>query len=733
MSVKCYEETSSVRLVNGPSPREGFVVFETNTYVCLQTFNDRAAHLFCGRLGFPAVQEYLNQTLPRTVTRNRIIQLRCDEGDNYLEECSWATIGCSSNQGVRLKCREPAFIGCYKGAGQILQSLFSHNDEFPVHSEDECISTCQQVSGGQDVAVVHRRSCVCLQLEEFVNFITGGRYSHNWSCPSQTQLDSDQVFFTAFNLSVGFCNHPGNVSNGQWNSNITNFGSVITLSCGEGYVINGSKTLQCVSLPGKSTYFPVWNDTVPSCRAVKNEIHENTLLDVTPSTSTKQSIDYSNSAVDSHASQWPTTMKETTVVSPSDPATKYISLTYILATILCVVLILLPISILVWCNHKKKKRGRSQAGDQSNGTTNSGLLPAISANSSTQPASSTEHVDSLAFGSSNAGTVGRPLHEHVLHSFSELTAQEYSCDIYQNAAEVGKFIVESTRVEQISPCAIPVENNVKNAAMNTSCCREYDGLQDPSVDDTSNGYDDCVYEDVNLSTNDKKRRDTDITPGAVCLFDDSCYNSLNFGLQSNCVGPRIHDKSSMHNEPFRRDSEYDHTHRVLQSSRIDSHNFTPSLASGSTSDKNDILPPSTIGSLPSVSSENEFYYQLNSEEQYDNTTSSETQFSDSFESCKFSSLKPKTNSAAAVHPELRKDDRLCKGKDTVKPDFLSPKPQTYNDLYATVNKTIGKSPAVLQACNKLYSEVDKTGDFVNFEQESEEELYMNVTSSEMNA
>ncbi|XP_072163573.1 uncharacterized protein [Diadema setosum] len=705
MSVKCYEENSSVKLVNGRSPYDGFVVFETNTYVCPEGFDDRAADSLCRRLGFPAVEEYLNQTLPGIVTINGFIQLRCADADKFLEECSLTTIGCPSNQVVRLKCREPAFIGCYKGAGQTLQSLFSHNDEIHVHSEDECMSTCQRVSGGQDVAVVHRRSCVCLQLEEFANFITGGRYSHNWTCPSQTQLDSDQVFFTAFNLSVGFCNHPGNVSNGQWNSNTTNFGSVITLSCGEGYVINGNKTLQCVSLTGKSTYFPVWNDAVPSCRAIKNEIHENTLQDVTPSTSTRNSIDYSNSAADSYASQWPTTMKETTVVSPSDPGTN-IAMTYTLSTILCVVSILLLISVLVWCNHQQKKRGTTQPDNQSNGTRISRQLPELSANSSSQPASRTEHVDSLTFGSSNAGTVGHPLHEHVLHSFSELTAQEDSCDIYQNAAEVGKGIV-------------------KTAAMNTLCCHEYDGLQETSVDETLNGYYDCVYEDVNLCKNDKKGSDTDITPKAVCLFDDSCYNSLNFGQQSKCVGTRIHDKSSMYNDPFRRDSEYDHSHRVLQNNSVESHNYTPSLASCSPSDKNDNLPPSTIGSPPFLSSENELYYQLNPEEQYDNETSKEAEFSNSFESCEFSFLKPKRNSAAAVLPGLRKDDRLRKGKDTVKPDFLSPKPQTCDDLYATVNKTIGKSPAV--------HKVDSTGDPVNFEQESEEELYMNVTTSEMNA
>ncbi|XP_071497082.1 uncharacterized protein [Diadema antillarum] len=143
-------KSPSVRLVGGPSPLEGFVfLIEPDSYVCYDGFNDKAAELICGELGFPAAEEYSYQTLPSTATSSKAQRL--------------------------LKCPQ---------------------------------------------------------------------------------------------VSAAVCGPPDHASNGDWSSNITRFGSMITLTCGEGYVINGSATLQCVARPGWSTYLPVWNDSVPSCQAV---------------------------------------------------------------------------------------------------------------------------------------------------------------------------------------------------------------------------------------------------------------------------------------------------------------------------------------------------------------------------------------------------------------------------------------------------------------------------------
>ncbi|XP_072180909.1 P-selectin-like [Diadema setosum] len=67
------------------------------------------------------------------------------------------------------------------------------------------------------------------------------------------------------------CDHPGNISHGKWNLITTRLGSTVSLECDEGYILNGSATLQCVrsSDYGRSTRQLVWNASTPSCQAVK--------------------------------------------------------------------------------------------------------------------------------------------------------------------------------------------------------------------------------------------------------------------------------------------------------------------------------------------------------------------------------------------------------------------------------------------------------------------------------
>ncbi|XP_072163917.1 uncharacterized protein [Diadema setosum] len=70
-----------------------------------------------------------------------------------------------------------------------------------------------------------------------------------------------------------FCNHPGNVSNGDWNSTVTSLGSSVTLICDDSYVINGSATLLCVT--SSDSNIPTWNASVPTCQHVETESHGN--------------------------------------------------------------------------------------------------------------------------------------------------------------------------------------------------------------------------------------------------------------------------------------------------------------------------------------------------------------------------------------------------------------------------------------------------------------------------
>ncbi|XP_071486120.1 uncharacterized protein [Diadema antillarum] len=207
------------------------VVFERDRYVCFEGFNAGAAELICGELGFPEVEEYSVQTLPRTVPQSRTRRLSClDVPGRFqrLKDCSLTADNCSSNEAVRLQCREPY--------GEI------------------------------------------------------GSDSQAWTCPSQAAHESDQEIHYLFNVPVGFCVYPGHVRNGHWDSNMTTFGSKITLNCDEGYSINGSATLQCVGLPGRSTYFPIWNMPIPFCWKFEN-VTKGGAISTTPT----QNTDYISS------------------------------------------------------------------------------------------------------------------------------------------------------------------------------------------------------------------------------------------------------------------------------------------------------------------------------------------------------------------------------------------------------------------------------------------------------
>ncbi|XP_072164263.1 uncharacterized protein [Diadema setosum] len=254
LSVECYE---------------GLLVIESDKYVCYDEFTPEAAELVCEELGFPAAKEYTSQFILANRTaaiRDKTLVLSCGEGSLSTVDCLKTTTQCSSNRIVRLHCREPGFLGCYKGNHLNLQA--ASQVVLGVDSDGECMSTCRGQPQSNGVAVMQQGVCICFQSETYAQVISVGNFSHNWTCALATEVDSNRHH--SFNLSVGFCDHPGIVPNGSWDSDITNFGSKITLSCDKGYAVNGSAALQCVRQPGWSTYFPVWNASVPSCQAVEN-------------------------------------------------------------------------------------------------------------------------------------------------------------------------------------------------------------------------------------------------------------------------------------------------------------------------------------------------------------------------------------------------------------------------------------------------------------------------------
>ncbi|XP_071501091.1 uncharacterized protein [Diadema antillarum] len=259
-----------MKLIGGQSPLGGFVVLRsaTDNFVCRDGFTDRMAHSICGELGFPAFHTFSASVVPSHLNATNWIKVEdCSPYSRSMMSCSWTNAECNSGTTVKLKCQEPGFLGCYvKSPALQNYSLLWGLPNRTVETEKECVSTCRQQGEVADViAVIHQGVCVCVPSEIFAVISSSESYRHEWSCSSITEPKNSNDLNSAFNVSYGFCDKLDIVPNGKWDSNVTWFGSMVTLTCEEGYVMKGGATLQCVALPGRSTYFPVWNSSVPSC------------------------------------------------------------------------------------------------------------------------------------------------------------------------------------------------------------------------------------------------------------------------------------------------------------------------------------------------------------------------------------------------------------------------------------------------------------------------------------
>ncbi|XP_072175610.1 uncharacterized protein [Diadema setosum] len=307
-------ETPSVKLVGEPSPMDGLVVMESNSHMCYFDFNLRAADLVCRELGFPAAKDYSADAISGPAISDKTQWFSYSKGCHKarLQDCLSKRAECPCNRTVRLRCREPGFLGCYRGDRLTFQAF--NVSGFNVQSDGECVSTCRRKPGNHDIAIVNEMNCICYRSVKYANFISGMRYTHYWTSETSVESEPGQQVHCLFNLSVGFCKHPGPVCGGYWDSDITSFGSKMTLTCDEGFMLNGSATLQCLGLPGWSTYFPVWNASVPSCRAIKNATKDNECQDVEISTSTSKTMGGTANEIYQAAEEW-TTFQETLATS----------------------------------------------------------------------------------------------------------------------------------------------------------------------------------------------------------------------------------------------------------------------------------------------------------------------------------------------------------------------------------------------------------------------------------
>ncbi|XP_072164446.1 uncharacterized protein [Diadema setosum] len=615
--------------------------------------------------------------------------------------------------------------------------------------------------------------------EPFGEIEPEGRNSKKWTCLRQVDQESDQLIHESYNISVGFCVHPGHVQNGHWDSNMTYFGSKITLTCDEGYSINGSATLQCVWLPGRSNYFPTWNVSIPFCRKTENVTKGGTTISPKPTQNADCNI--SSEGVLTYELTTLLEINATSFINDGQPTENEIILDtsettttsevsekdvdiFAMAVLMCVGPTIVVILFIVLCRQHKKRRRSSQISNQTN--TQLQMHPVDNPN---QNLSSTDHVV-LSNTNTDAGAEGHPFPNHHDSIFSDVpTHQENPYHIYQDAGEVDKGPSPPSNLP-VSLCTVSLQSNVtssEHASVSIPCVYENHGVQETSLDQTASCYEDCEYQDVDLCGNDWLTKKGSRSFDGAHLFDERCYNSLNFR------------KQSAKNIPSNRESEYDHCNRSLLDKRLQS-SPTDLSASGPSShgevhsDRNDDISYSCMGSLSTVNRDDVFYYQLHPGEANSIETFNKPQFTDAFDSGEYCLLNPDKGSTHDKHPTKR-DDILSDFYDSEGPmSYVSntkpceelyatvnktvgassaakpatceelyatvnktvaansaAKPATCDELYSTVNKTVGANSAAKPAtCEELYAKVDKTKDGqIDNKATSQEELYMNVTNT----
>ncbi|XP_011673649.2 uncharacterized protein LOC105442793 [Strongylocentrotus purpuratus] len=255
ITVSCNELSNALsgRLMDGASPAEGFLELPTQSgewkRVCEDSLTETVAGVICGELGYPGFKEisYENSTcasdrLEGTCTRAP----RCNPNTYRLMDCAAEHSMCSSENGVKIKCHEPGYKGCYE-----LETMTEQNG-FTFSSTARCINSCK-THEIQTIAITNHVECFCSTSAE-VQLVDAPKCSEETTSLSKMEV---------YDASIGFCEELNDTIGGSWDSNITWFGSIVLLTCMDGYSLKGNGTLQCV--PELTPYYPVWNDTIPDC------------------------------------------------------------------------------------------------------------------------------------------------------------------------------------------------------------------------------------------------------------------------------------------------------------------------------------------------------------------------------------------------------------------------------------------------------------------------------------
>ncbi|XP_071481742.1 uncharacterized protein [Diadema antillarum] len=349
---------------------------------------------------------------------------------------------------------------------------------------------------------------------------------------------------------------------------------------------------------------------------------------------------------------------------------------------------------------------------------------------SVQEPTTTDHVVLSDATNPNATTDGRFLPHILGNTVGDRGGHlGHTSHIYQDAEEIDEGLSTFISINRGFPCTVHGESNIDTrvgtslTSMNIPSDNEYCGLQETSLDQPTCAYgDDNEYQDVDLCKLDRMTNAAARSTGKACLFDDSYYNSLTL----------FHDSSEMPTE-----SEYDRLNHAFPDDRAASHN--PGLSPiGQTlqhkvyPDKKYSKPRSSKDAITAIPSEDVFYYQLNPEQQNDIDTNKQPQCPDAFDSGDYSLLNPDNDFANDLRPKMMEEENFNDHHDTEiqNPESFTSTPKTCEEMYATVNKTVGNIlPAEMAKCEELYAQVDKTRGASRVESEPtmQEDIYMNFT------
>ncbi|XP_071476472.1 uncharacterized protein [Diadema antillarum] len=406
---------------------------------------------------------------------------------------------------------------------------------------------------------------------------------------------------------------------------------------------------------------------------------------------------------------------------------------YSLGTLLCIVL---AVFVIVRCKKQPKRRRPSENSNPTNEHSSDRHIDMYPVGTSSQNLSTVDHVVSQSAAIAEAGAVG-----HYFRDYPDMRAghvaahQENPYNNYEDATVVGEGCSQIAKIEQISTCKPPIQRIVKSAVSTSlTCmpsCSEYCGLQETSLDQTLDGCEDWEYQDVETCLNDTSTDDVE-SPRVARLFDDKCYNSLNFGNQSDRVCPRRRNTSPCntsvqeargvdskeHAQIIFDEHEYNHINHPPHDDRGQS--YKPALrgsgsklpGSGSnskrqvSSDRKNTTSRTSKGFLPAESSADIFYFQLESEEHNKVDTSNKPQYSDAFDSEEYSELHPQDDATVISLPIMRRrhlHDHHGTGDSVCFPS----EHKTCEELYAKVDKTLVASSIASPPCEELYAKVDK--------------------------